>query len=324
MLTSDLFKKVLLEPADQGCDELYIVSGYGTPAMAFHHLEALKNKGAEVSIKLILGMCARDGLGQSHHLGFKQLVENDFKARLECSYLTTRPPVHSKVYGWFKNGRPAAGFAGSPNYTQVAFSGNQREFIAECSATDCRAYFDSLVSDTIYCDHIDAENLITIFNDKEFYSRQRRRRVIEDVEPEAPDVSIEGLPQVTISLLDSKGKLPARSGLNWGQRPEYNREPNQAYIRVPSEVAKTDFFPPKGEHFTVVTDDGKVLVCTRAQDNAKAIETPHNNSLIGVYFRGRLGLASGQLITVDDLKRYGRTNVTFTKIDDETYRMDFS
>lgn len=324
MLTADLFKKVLLEPAEQGCNKLYIVSGYATPAMAFHHLDALKESEIKIDVELILGMCARDGLGQSHHLGFKKLVEDDFKDRLKCSYLRRQPPVHSKVYGWFKDETPVIGFAGSPNYTQTAFSENQREFVAECPPSDCRAYFESLIDDTIYCDHNEAENEIVIFNDKEFYSRQRRRRVVEDVEPEAPEVSIEGLPQVTISLLDARRDLPARSGLNWGQRPEYNREPNQAYIRVPSDIGKSDFFPPKGEHFTVVTDDGKVLVCTRAQDKAKAIETPHNNSLIGSYFRSRLGLPSGQLITVDDLRRYGRTDVTFTKIDNETYHMDFS
>lgn len=324
MLTADLLRKVLIEPAKQGCDKLYIVSGYGTPAMAFRHLQMLKAIGPEFEVEVILGMCARDGLGQSHHLGFKKLVEEDFKGRLKCSYLIRPPPVHSKVYAWYRGNRPVMGFAGSPNYTQVAFSANQREFVAECRAADCRAYFDSLIDDTIYCDHVDVENEIAIFNDRDFYSGQRRRRIVEDFEPTSPGVVVEGLPRVTISLLDSKGNLPPRSGLNWGQRPEYHREPNQAYIKVPSTVSRAGFFPPRGEDFTVVTDDGKVLICRSAQDNAKAIQTPHNNSLIGIYFRRRLGLPSGQLVTLDDLKRYGRTTVDFTKIDDETYRMDFS
>ncbi len=74
----------------------------------------------------------------------------------------------------------------------------------------------------------------------------------------------------------------------------------------------------------MLTDDGKTIICTRAQQNGKAIHTPHNNSLIGEYFRNRLGLASGILVTEGDLAKYGRSNITFYKIDDETYYMDFA
>ena len=77
-------------------------------------------------------------------------------------------------------------------------------------------------------------------------------------------------------------------------------------------------------HFTINTDDNKTLIATRAQQNGKAIHTPHNNSLIGEYFRMRLGLPNGAFVQKEDLIRYGRTDVDFYKIDDETYYMDFS
>ena len=35
-------------------------------------------------------------------------------------------------------------------------------------------------------------------------------------------------------------------------------------------------------------------------------------------------LAEGAKVTKDDLERYGRTDVTFTKIEDELFYMDFS
>ena len=95
-------------------------------------------------------------------------------------------------------------------------------------------------------------------------------------------------------------------------------------MKVEANVQRSGFFPERGVHFTVLTDDGKVLICTRAQDHGKAIETPHNNSHIGEYFRRRLGLANGVPVSRLDLDKYGRTNVTFYKIDDETYYMDFS
>lgn len=102
------------------------------------------------------------------------------------------------------------------------------------------------------------------------------------------------------------------------------RDPNQAYLSLRAEVYNTNFFPERGTPFTVLTDDGKTIICSRAQDHGKGIHTPHNNALIGEYFRNRLGLASGAVVSAEDLRRYGRTDVHFYKIDDETYYMDFS
>lgn len=127
---------------------------------------------------------------------------------------------------------------------------------------------------------------------------------------------------VELSLLTRDGQMPTISGLNWGQRE--GREPNQAYIKVPSTVYNTDFFPDTAVPFTITTDDGKVFNCTIAQQNGKAIHTPASNSLFGAYFRERLGVPSGELVTLEALEQYGRTSVTVTKLDDTSYSMDFS
>lgn len=118
--------------------------------------------------------------------------------------------------------------------------------------------------------------------------------------------------------------IPERAGLNWGQRP--GRESNQAYLQLSPSVHKSNFFPLRSIHFTVFTDDNKTFICTRAHKNpmGAGIETPQNNSLIGEYFRNRLGLPNGAFVRKEDLIRYGRTEVTFYKIDDENYYMDFS
>ena len=60
------------------------------------------------------------------------------------------------------------------------------------------------------------------------------------------------------------------------------------------------------------------------QQNDKAITTPDSNALLGEYFRNCLGLSNGAYVRKDDLLAYGRTDVTFYKIDEEQYYMDFS
>lgn len=188
---------------------------------------------------------------------------------------------------------------------------------------ECRAYYDSLTPKSIYCTHDDVAESVRIVNDLEYARRRAGVKAGAKAKTEEESAGpYAGLPAVNITLLDRNGELPGISGLNWGQRE--GREPNQAYIRIPSMIGRLGFFPERAAHFTVLTDDGKVLICTRAQDQGKAIETPHGNSQLGEYFRNRLGLANGSKISKKDLLSYGRTDVKFVKIDDETYAMDFS
>ncbi len=116
--------------------------------------------------------------------------------------------------------------------------------------------------------------------------------------------------------------VPKRSGLNWGQRP--GREPNQAYLSVPVEIQRSGFFPDRGEEFIIECDDGFTMKCVRSQDKGKAIESPTDNSIIGVYFRNRLGVRLGHMVTVTHLYAYGRTSVDIHYRNDYLYFLDFS
>ena len=48
---------------------------------------------------------------------------------------------------------------------------------------------------------------------------------------------------INIHLLDKTGDV--QYGLNWGHRD--NRDKNQSYLQLPSDVYKSDFFPKKGK-----------------------------------------------------------------------------
>jgi hypothetical protein len=119
----------------------------------------------------------------------------------------------------------------------------------------------------------------------------------------------------------SKERVPYVSGLNWGQRP--GREPNQAYLPISVDIQRDKFFPEKGVTFELVTDDGHRFVCTRAQQNGKAIHS-ENNSDLGRYFRKRLEVNSGCLVSLGHLLQFGRTSVDIYKISECEYFMDFS
>jgi hypothetical protein len=154
-------------------------------------------------------------------------------------------------------------------------------------------------------------------------------RVSNEDNPAGRILETTGVEHITVSLLSSRtGEVQNTGGLNWGHRGSKNpnRNRNEAYIQLPPNVYKGKFFPPKPQHFRVVTDDSKQFICVRAEkdDVGQTIHTPLKNSLLGEYFRNRLGLANGAFVTKADLDRYGRTDVVFYKFDDEEYLMDFS
>ena len=295
MITRNLFQDVLVKPAKDGCTELLIVSGYATASMAHRHLEEI---GA--SIKLVYGMAPVDGVSQIDNAMFRKLEE---QGRFNCHYRVDRPPVHSKVYLWMTEGIPAKAFVGSANYTQAGFLGtHQQEAMSEADPTQAFAYFNTVLRGSLEISHEDIEQRVA------FFSPEERASSSEDC--------------VNLPLVTQTGEPGSRSGLNWGQRP--GRHPDQAYIPIPTATGQTGFFPPRATRFTVLTDDGFSFIAVVAQDNDKAIHTPDGNYILGQYFRDRLGVSRGDRVIGNHLQSYGRTDVEFCKLDDETFFMDFS
>ena len=319
--TDELYEHLFVYPKerDSALNSLLVFSGYATAAMASRHLSDLEEREiADVAINLILGMTPRDGLRESEHKRFVGLT-HEFSGKFSCSYLMkTHFPVHSKLYVWCENLTPKLAFTGSANYTQAALFTKQGEVIVDCDPKLAFDYFHSFDSDTVYCDFPDVGDFV------DFYRVSTGKELAGGSAGKPDTAGFDNFPSVKVTLLTGRGYVGARSGLNWGQRPEVKREPNQAYIPLKADVYRGGFFPERGKHFTVLTDDSKTLTCMRAQDNGKAIHTPLNNSQMGEYFRNRLGVANGEPVTRQHLEDYGRTDVEFYKIDEESYYMDFS
>lgn len=120
---------------------------------------------------------------------------------------------------------------------------------------------------------------------------------------------------------NDKERVPYSSGLNWGQRPGRNQD--QAYIAVPAHIQRSDFFPAPGVQFIIKTDDGHEWLCARRQANGKAIHTIQDNSILGKYFRHRIGLQPGDLVVLSHLLGYGRTSIEIYRLSQLEYVLDF-
>lgn len=305
MLTDDLFQKILIAPAKKrGVDRLQIVSGFATANMADRQMEKLAKIDKLISIELIVGMTRQMGIEKARHYALKKLAEQrPYDMDFSCRYVVLGTPVHAKSYCWLEGDSPQAAFAGSANYTMTAFGRSQIECMTKVDADQAAQFYSRIFRDTENCLADDIDNKVTMLETK--------RPAVGETTGEEDSV--------TLSLLTRGGETPRRSGINWGQRAK--RDKDQAYISIPSD--KYDFFPKRGEQFTVLTDNDESFIMVRVQDDGKALHTTQNNALLGRYLRQRMNLPSETYVTRQHLVEYGRTSVTFTKIDDETYYLDF-
>lgn len=311
VITKNLLKSLLIAPYDEGRRKLKILSGYSSPTFVHHILYSLES----VEIELIIGMIKHDPITIWEHKEYVKMA--DSTKRLNVKYYTGDKPIHSKLIYWEKDGflnKPLA-FVGSANFTRNGYI-NYQETMARAEPGEALKAFP--------VDHLldfrtpSIEEVINFDYQVGHTTRIDTSAVANVVRNSKPSVDL------LLTTADNPRKIQTTAGLNWGQRP--GREPNQAYIPVPKKIhnVNPNFFPETKVEFTLITDDGESFVCVMAQDNNKAIETCHDNSILGKYFRNRLGVPLGEFVTIEHLDNYGRNYVTMYKINDETYFMDFS
>ncbi len=224
--------------------------------------------------------------------------------KFKCRHVHTGKYVHARVYSWNREEFPQIAFAGSANYSMMGFGDSQIEVVNQCDTDLANDFYNQTSREAILCTH---DSILEIVD---FREEIGTKHLME----KSP---------VELSLLDSRTqKTHKKAGLNWGHRS--SRNPDQAYTHIPSSVYKTDFFPPIKKPFLMQNDDGEEYLLVRAQENGKALQTTHDNSLPGLYFRSRIGVSSGLFADRQDLENYGRTTVSISKINDQEYFLDFS
>lgn len=310
--TESVAEKLLFEPIQTGANRLCVSASRATPSMASWLLTTYNERNiGKISVELIVESVVNDGIDINSHEGFKALQKNYSEREngklFRCSYLHQPPMSKNNSFIWLHDNTPIKAFECSYEFTQASLLRSGNGSFSERMAAYAYQMFEKTIDRTIYCSHSEIEEYVVI---KPTDTPLRANNGIE-------------LERCTLSLLTTRtGEPGTKSGLNWGQRNRRNR--NEAYIPLPSKVAKSGFFPLNKQHFLVITDDHHTLQLRVEQQNDKAITTPTSNALLGEYFRNRLGLANGAYVNAEALNAYGRTNVTFYKIDDEQYYMDFS
>ena len=129
-----------------------------------------------------------------------------------------------------------------------------------------------------------------------------------------------GKDYVILPLYSKRGgkpHVPERSGLNQWNAKGRPRNANEIYIPIPRAIHKNypDFFPNRDVAFNLILPNGKILSASICQEGNKALMSNPNSELGEWLLRKVLNKKEGELITFDDLLRFGVDSVLIQKIE---------
>ncbi len=146
---------------------------------------------------------------------------------------------------------------------------------------------------------------------------------------------LKGVDYVILPLYSTRGKvatIPTKSGLNQWNAGGRARDEDEVYIPVPISLRTTypHFFPGRDVNFVLILPNGNELSAKICQDGGKALMSNPNSALGHWLLRTVLRKRPGELVTMDDLVRYGIDSVliqkthTKNKEGQEIYKISFT
>ncbi|MDD2961712.1 MAG: NgoFVII family restriction endonuclease [Muribaculaceae bacterium] len=129
-------------------------------------------------------------------------------------------------------------------------------------------------------------------------------------------IKYKGIDYVILPLYNEHNNIvPLKSGLNQWNAGGRARNENEVYISVPRYIHNyyENFFPDRNTEFVLMLPDGKKLSAKICQSGDKALMSNPNSDLGEWILRKVLHKKIGELVTIDDLNRFGIDSVMVVK-----------
>lgn len=142
------------------------------------------------------------------------------------------------------------------------------------------------------------------------------------------DVVIDFSQSVIIPLYSMKNgekTIFTKSGLNQWNASGRIRDYDEIYIPFNATLREMyeGFFPPRDTPFQVILPNGNIMSMKLCQENCKAIMSNPNKALGKWLLREVLKVPYGKIISYKDLLEIGIDSVSFKKVEDKKYMLDF-
>jgi hypothetical protein len=327
--TKNLQNTLLQRHHSNGADELIILSGYSGPSPI--------KKASSLGIKLTFIHGIKSALDNRLLHTYQNLSVGSSKVLVSDYY------NHSKVYCWLKGNSPVDVLGGSANFSNNGLNSRvDGESLYEIEKNDFSRTFNYL---------------IRVMNDSKHCSKVTLpRKPIPSVASTMGQLKYDRViamspPKAEIYLGGRGRTIQTKSGLNWGHG-RGNNNADTAEIRLRNDLVNAipALFPfngvnpnsGSGQSFKSSTpdaeflfDDGYIMDISfegiggsskiaKGLKNFKQFSSFPSKSILGGYFRRRLGLPPGTLVADNHLLKYGRDTITLELISPGVYFCDFS
>jgi len=319
---TDLEELIFTQHSDIDSDELIIISGYLGPS-PIERLTTL-----DLPATVVYGMYPSDGIGERLHTTLNSIHNRNESVDILYSSFQ----VHAKCYIWKKEGEIIHALIGSANFSSNGLRTPFREVLTianEHTYESLNEYAEMIINRANICTSVDLTN--------RNQGRRNNRAILQDTT----------YCRMTL-LIPNTGQVHEASGINWGQNPNNHTNPRDASIPIRTTHIREfpTLFPPKLESPTnviggreqrendaidIVWDDGTTMEgLLEGSQPVDGIKHPKqicsfpNKFIMGDYLRSRMGIASGEFVSTEDLVNYGRTHIDVSIIGEGVYYLDFS
>lgn len=319
-------------------DELVIISGYLGPS-------PIKRLTELPLDTVVIGGMYSQGVNKKLFCSLKKIEQENSSLNL----LFSKIDIHSKIYIWKKKGDIVSALIGSANFSRNGLCIDFRESLADATNDTFLSMNEYL---KIIVDNSTNEpNIIDKSTNWVDFTYQKDTDATKNLNLKfSYDIPL-------FANKNGKNYVPERSGLNWGFSNGHVAV-GDAYIRIPKDLLKQQqrLVQPYDKNYIslgnkkrnsdpieIIWDDGTIMEAslegnqmlggltypkqltsysrTRPFVDGKCISV---KSILGRYLRSRLGIDVNQLITMEILQNYGRTDITLSLIEQGVYFADFS
>lgn len=327
-------------------DEIIIISGYYSSDMLIEIAKLNKKT------MFYYGMYGKSGITPLQVKALHNIIElyPSFSANVVFDY-----HVHSKCYIFKRNNIIINALVGSANVSINGLeSGKNSEILIDAE----EVYFAAIdaFSKEVITASVPYDDPNIVPSSHNFSVSRKSLTQKGRIYSGSPFVD-----NIPLFVYSGKKKVVTRSsGLNWGLQSGHTARSSafaEAYIPIKAYDIDTYplIIPPLGiigsgtggrktrrlSPVTVTWDDGTVMDMlfqgngperpTRSHRSAKdpyreypkQLTTNEGGIVLGEYLRTRLGVGGRDLITYDDLKKYGRDYITLTLVGTDNYEADF-
>lgn len=319
--TEQLYKHVIASHAEKS-SHLKVISGYGSATF----LNRVKNDFIHLNIELYLGM-THQGISEQDHALYTEWTKNS--TLTQVYYQISPIPNHMKVL-IFENESKKYTFVGSANFSENGFL-YQRELMTEIN-NDVSYLIDEQRENSLLCTDSEVLNYVQLFKSQNAINMENQ--AVETLTNE----EVQENKKVYISLNEQLKQtqiikpyknfslevvLPEKHSPHWHTNGiNAWRENKQPHLLQTPKLMFDKIFPSE-QMFEIYTDDGvKLIAKVAGRFNSRKLCTENVN--LYKYVCNRIGLQNNAPISYENLVAYGRTNMSFKRVDATTYIMDFS